>query len=381
MPLDQPDETERDPEFDADDGLLRMPLTEHLEDLRFRLIMALIGPGVAMVLTLTFGWTLVDWIVQPLLQILNVLGLPPQVYAFGVPTGFAVYLKVALVAAIIIAFPWICYQLWKFVEAGLYPHEKKGIVLVAPFSAVMSALGVLFLYYLLLPVCLAFMLFFTTSFPAVDVQQSQGESTYLNMMVDLMASSYGMSRSDDGPGNNNGDNRTATQQNDPASNGPSGDAANATQPGLSNIVEAPIRQQNPATPKDGQMWIKMPERQLRVAVGEEVYYFMPFQSRSMMQPMMDINQYLSFVTWLALGVVIAFQLPVVMLILGWSRLVDPRWLARYRAYCVFVCFGIGAIFTPADPVSMLVLALPLWGLFELGLFLMRLTFTPPRFMD
>jgi sec-independent protein translocase protein TatC len=87
------------------------------------------------------------------------------------------------------------------------------------------------------------------------------------------------------------------------------------------------------------------------------------------------------VTWLALGVVIAFQLPVVMLILGWSQLVSPYWLAQYRKYCVFACFALGAIFTPADPVSMLVLALPLWGLFELGVLLMKLTYRQPEPMD
>jgi sec-independent protein translocase protein TatC len=386
MPLDQPDDEDLsygDPEdeFGDRDLLARMPLSDHLEDLRHRLIMALIGPAVAMVLTLFFGWRLVDWLVQPLLQVLDILGLPPQVYAFGVPTGFAVYIKVSLVAAVVISFPWIVYQLWKFVEAGLYKHEKKGIVLVAPFSAVMSALGVAFLYYLLLPVCLAFMLFFTTSFPSVDVQQQSG-SSFLGTVVQIMAGSYGMSAPDLNT-TAEGDTPPATQATQPAEDDPQ-----ATQPGddgrveaLSQLVEAPILKRDPENPAAGQIWIKVPQRELRVHLDGQVYRFLPFQSRSMMQPMMDINQYLSFITWLALGVVIAFQLPVVMLILGWSGLVSPYWLGQYRKYCVFICFGLGAVFTPADPVSMLVLALPLWGLFELGLALMKLTYREPAEED
>jgi sec-independent protein translocase protein TatC len=143
-----------------------------------------------------------------------------------------------------------------------------------------------------------------------------------------------------------------------------------------------ILEQNPAEPVDGQAWVKVPERELRIHLGEQTYRFLPFQNRSMVQPMMDVNQYLGFVTFLALGVVIAFQLPVVMLILGWSGLVSPRWLAQYRKYCIFGCFVLGTLFTPADPISMLMLAMPLWGLFELGILLMRLTYRPsPTFDD
>ena len=66
-----------------------------------------------------------------------------------------------------------------------------------------------------------------------------------------------------------------------------------------------------------------------------------------------------------------------MMILGWTRLVEPSLLSKYRRYCIFVCFVIGALLTPADPISMFALALPLWGLFELGLIVMRLAYRKP----
>jgi hypothetical protein len=56
------------------------------------------------------------------------------------------------------------------------------------------------------------------------------------------------------------------------------------------LLEVPILQSNPANPADGDIWLKVPERELRLKLGEKVYRFLPFQSRSMMQPMVDINQ-------------------------------------------------------------------------------------------
>ena len=60
-----------------------------------------------------------------------------------------------------------------------------------------------------------------------------------------------------------------------------------------------------------------------------------------------------------------------MLVLGWTGLVDPAWFSRYRRHCIFLCFVLGAFLTPADLPSMFMLALPLWGLFEFGIVLMR----------
>jgi len=377
MPLDEPDEDDLvAPEAD-DREMARMPLTDHIEELRHRLILALIGPVVAMVITLAFGRSLIYWVTRPLFEVQALLGLATKTYAFGPASGFGVYLKVSLVAAIIIAFPWICYQLWKFVESGLYAHERKGIVVVFPFSAVMSALGVLFLYYLLLPACLAFLLFFNSTFPAVDTHQQSRDGGFLDTFVNLVVSSYGMERSDD---DGDGGDTSGSDARDESEAGKTNDAT--TQPATAPLIpQLPRLARDPTDPRNGQVWIKVPEGELRYYLNGEVRRSMPFKGGSMLGTMMDIHQYLSFVAMLALGVIIGFQLPVVLLILGWSGLVSPHWLSKYRKYCVFACFAIGAVFTPADPVSMMVLALPLWGLFELGLVLMRLTYRAPEPMD
>lgn len=333
----------RDQSFSQLDDLLRMPLGDHLEDLRRRIILAAYGPIVVSIVTLYFGKSIVAWLLAPLARVLHQFNLPSQAYAFGVPTSFAVYIKVSLVAGVVIAFPWVCYQLWLFVSAGLYRHERKAVLLVAPFSAVMSLLGVLFLYYIMLPICLGFMVYFTTTFPAPTLP-APGEASWIDRIYDY-------------------------SNDDPAANPITIDPANPA-----TLGSIPLLKADPPTPSDGQVWLKLPERELRVYVGGTTYRFLPFHSSSVIQPMMDIHQYINFVTMLGLGVVIAFQVPVVMLILGWSGLVEPAIVSQYRKYCIFGCFVIGAVLTPADLASMFVLAVPLWTLFEFGLVLMRISY-------
>lgn len=70
------------------------------------------------------------------------------------------YIKVAFVAGFIIASPWIFYQLWQFVAAGLYPHERRYVHVYLPLSVGLFLLGVFFAFYLALPLVLDFLLGF-----------------------------------------------------------------------------------------------------------------------------------------------------------------------------------------------------------------------------
>ena len=79
---------------------------------------------------------------------------------------------------------------------------------------------------------------------------------------------------------------------------------------------------------------------------------------------------------LALAFGIGFQTPVVVLLLGWAGIVDRKTLAKYRRYAVAISAVAGAILTPADPLSMMLLAIPLYVLFELGMLL--LVVFPPK---
>jgi sec-independent protein translocase protein TatC len=76
----------------------------------------------------------------------------------NVQEAFVTYIKVSFIAGLIVASPWIFYQLWLFVAAGLYPHERKYIHTFLPISVVLFLGGVVFCFYAVLPVVLDFLL-------------------------------------------------------------------------------------------------------------------------------------------------------------------------------------------------------------------------------
>ena len=133
----------------------------------------------------------------------------------------------------------------------------------------------------------------------------------------------------------------------------------------------PVTSRNPLEPADGQIWFKIPENELRFHYAGQTRT-VALTASSMLSPLIEINEYVNFVVMMAIGCLVAFQLPVMMLIVGWIGLIDPALVAAYRRYCVFACFALGAILTPSDILSMVLMSLPLWALFELGLILMKI---------
>ena len=76
----------------------------------------------------------------------------------NVQEAFVMYIKVAFVAGFILASPWIFYQMWQFVSAGLYPHERRYVHVYLPLSIGLFLTGVFFAFYLALPLVLDFLL-------------------------------------------------------------------------------------------------------------------------------------------------------------------------------------------------------------------------------
>jgi len=321
-----------------------MSLGDHLEELRKRLVLSLVGILIAAAVMLYFGQDMVSWLLVPLLNVHRYAGLPMQVINTGVTTGFAVYLKVSLIAGLVISSPWVVFQIWKFVAPGLYEQERKVILTILPFSAVMSALAVAFMYTVMLPICLAFMVFFSIGFPSPEL----GEAGWLDTLTGLTV------RGDIPLIADTTDGRDPTQAD-----------------GTTHTI--PLLNVDPLEPTEGQAWIKLPERELRVAVGEQVLVFAGQAQGLTVRPLLDLGQYISFVAALTLGTLIAFQLPVVMMVLGWTGMVDPAWLARYRRHALLIALVLGMLLTPADPLSMIALAVPLYILFEFGMLVMRVS--------
>jgi sec-independent protein translocase protein TatC len=76
----------------------------------------------------------------------------------NVQEAFMMYIKVSLVSAVVFASPWIFYQMWQFVAAGLYPHERRYVHVYLPLSLGLFLGGVFFCFFLALPLLLDFLL-------------------------------------------------------------------------------------------------------------------------------------------------------------------------------------------------------------------------------
>jgi Sec-independent protein secretion pathway component TatC len=93
---------------------------------------------------------------------------------------------------------------------------------------------------------------------------------------------------------------------------------------------------------------------------------------SMIAQEFRLTTYVNFVLLLLLGIVIAFQMPLVIVLMGWLGLVTAGGLRAKRKYAFFVCAAVAAVITPADALSMLMMLVPLVALFELSILLLVL---------
>lgn len=135
----------------------RLTLSEHLEELRTRLIYSLIFLIIAIVISFTFQEQIMHIIRAPHDNTMNLIYLPPHLIAFTYSEKFMAYFKLNLIAGIIMATPFGLWQTWKFISAGLYPRERKAILTYLPLSLMLFVTGVLFGYFYLIPITLKFL--------------------------------------------------------------------------------------------------------------------------------------------------------------------------------------------------------------------------------
>ncbi len=126
------------------DGIVHMSLGAHLEELRDRLMLGLMGLAPALAFSMWAGRWFARVILSPYKAAMQAAGIDVKLQAFQPAEPFMVYMKASLVLAVLISSPWLFYQLWAFVSAGLHPHERRFVRLVAPVSALLFVGGVLF---------------------------------------------------------------------------------------------------------------------------------------------------------------------------------------------------------------------------------------------
>lgn len=138
----------------------QLPLFEHLEELRSRLIRCFIAVAVGFGIAYGFKAQLFQILIRPLVQVMDT-SRDSMVFT-GLPEAFFTYLKVSLLAGIIVALPVIFYEFWMFVAPGLYRKERVVIFPIVFISLFFFAAGALFAYFLVFPFGFKFFLGFAS---------------------------------------------------------------------------------------------------------------------------------------------------------------------------------------------------------------------------
>jgi sec-independent protein translocase protein TatC len=219
----------------------------HLVELRNRIMKASLAIIVVFLCMMPWSGQIYDFLASPMMA---ALPIHSKMIATGVITPFLIPLKVTLLAAFIVALPWVLYQAWAFVAPGLYAHEKKLVAPLVISSSVLFVTGVAFCY----------LFVFNVVFKVINELAPK------------------------------------------------------------SITVAP-----------------------------------------------DIENYFDFVMTMFIAFGLTFEVPVVVVVLVRMGLVSVEKLKQFRPYVIVGAFVVAAIVTPPDAMSMLLLAVPLCVLFEVGL--------------
>ncbi|MBA4028923.1 MAG: hypothetical protein C0475_07280 [Planctomyces sp.] len=333
-----------------------MGLGDHLEELRSRVVYALLGLVPLFAAALALGRPLLSVIIEPALEALESQNQARRLQVTSALESLTSYFYIAALSTLVVGGPWVIYQLWRFVAPGLYAHERRFAYLLAPLSVVLTIAGVALLYYVALPVALRFLVGF-----AGDIG-STGAVTAL-----------------------------------------------APDPALV-LPTVPVLPGDPPAPPPGAFWINSTTNELRFAfpsvptpptiapppapadaaadavgaVGATgvggvggvgvptTIRALPILGATSIAVQLKLEQYIDLFVNLTAVFAVSFQLPVVILLLGWAGIIEPATLGRYRRHATAAAVIVAAVATPtSDPISLLLLAVPLLALYELGGLLLR----------
>jgi sec-independent protein translocase protein TatC len=144
---------------EEEDGMLRMSFLEHLEELRSRILKALMGVGVAFLLCIWFSDELWKVVREPAAAALKTLGYNPDLVQITPMETFNIlWVKLPILAAVFVASPWILYQVWAFIAPGLYRRERRLAVPFVLSTAGLFIIGGMFAYFVAFRYGLTFLL-------------------------------------------------------------------------------------------------------------------------------------------------------------------------------------------------------------------------------
>ena len=310
-----------------------MSFGDHLDELRKRIILGLVGLVIATVLCLQFGTQIIGVLTTPYCVAMEDLGYTPNLVQLNPTESFIEYFKICLQFALVISAPWALYQLWLFIAVGLYPHERKVISRFAPASIGLFVVGATFMVTVVLVGLLKFLIGVSSWFALPSKQD--------NWLYEALRSRAVVS------------------------------TAPSTMPAAPPI---PIVDRDPDAPRQGEAWFNRDTREFSVVADGQRYTvaLQPAASRQFINPMFSVSEYLGFVTDLSLAFGLGFQIPIVVVFLIAVNILTAAALTAARKFVVLGVFVLAAVLTPTPDIgTMLLLAVPMLALFEIGLLIGR----------
>lgn len=150
-----------------------MTLIDHIEELRRRLLISLIALGVGVAISLFFGDRLVQLLTLP-------IGGLQKLQSIEITENLGVYMRVSLVAGVILASPVILYEVFLFLLPGLKPNEKRSVLWAMPLATLFFVGGVVFSFLVMLPAAIPFLVNF------LGVQTLPRLSSYISFVTNLL---------------------------------------------------------------------------------------------------------------------------------------------------------------------------------------------------
>ncbi|HUO09049.1 MAG TPA: twin-arginine translocase subunit TatC [Phycisphaerae bacterium] len=319
---------------DSEESQVRMGFGEHLEELRRRLIYSLLGSVGFIAVCLYYMYDIVGFLLRPYRLALIAHGYPPYLGYAKPAEPVITFLGIGVKAGLIVASPWIIYQLWLFVGAGLYKRERKLVYKYIGPSAILFLLGVAFFYFLVLPLTLNFFIGFNDA-----TAKTQPHATWIEKKLGL----------DPAPGID-------------FNKLPTGDAA--TMPAIPIVSADPTTMPAIGT---GHLYFNAVDGQLKFTGAGHTWVMLVGKEGAFFVNLPQFDEYLDFVTFTALVFGVAFELPMVILILAQIGIVMPSTFRKFRKYAYFIIALVSCVAAPStDVLTMMCLMVPLIGLYEAG---------------
>ncbi len=154
-----------------------MSFLQHLEELRWRFVYAIIGILIGTIVT----WIFIDFLVNSILLLpaqkanINLQNLRP----FG---QLFLFMQIAIIGGIILSIPNVFYQMWTFIAPALKQSEKKYITLIVVFSTICFLSGIAFAYFIMLPLTLKF----AGEFGSIEIENNFAITEYFSMIISIM---------------------------------------------------------------------------------------------------------------------------------------------------------------------------------------------------